>query len=765
MAPRTLRATLALVALLSLSVLLPPLAHAAPRCFPGVAGVADCIDGRLRSFWEGQGGLPVFGYPLGPQHDEGGLQVQQFERARLELHPENAAPYDVLLGRLGADRLAAQGRDPAAFPRANAQPGCRFFPETGQNVCAPFLTAWRRYGLELGDAGVSERESLALFGLPLSSPQSETLSDGRQYTVQWFERARFEDHGAAGVLLGLLGREAQGNSAAPTPAPAQPPASNTQRGGFIKAEGDKLTRLGQSVQIKGVNYYPQGKPWAEMWEDWKGEQIGRELAAARADLGVNVVRVLVPFSEGSWKAGRDGVNALMLGRLREMVQMAGDLDTRLIVSLFDFEEFFPAPGSRDEADQRAWLTQLVGNFKGDDRIMAWDIHNEPDNYKRWKEPGGPEEILTWTGRMADLLHQLAPNHLVTVGVGHYETLWRPAPDGRTMLDYSDVVSFHTYNAADTERQIYEIRARSPKPILLEEFGWPTGPRCSQAGYDEATQAETYRQQLQVATGRVAGVVAWTLRDFDAGPTARFDTREEHYGLYRADGSLKPAAGFFKVYDASPLPPATHTSLPITQTGPNPIDGPLAPKRYASELATAYLKSYFRRAFELFGAQGSFGVPLSDAYVRPEDGRVVQYFSAGLLAYYPEAPAQIPDFALYNEFDQVSFLVKPEPLGTRLAAGRGDGPFARVNDPGGDARYFPQTGHTLRDDFRSFYNAVRGTWRLGLPISEQFTEQVDGRDTTVQYFERGRLEHDPGGAVRVGALGLQAWQGQCRAVGQ
>jgi hypothetical protein len=763
MARRTTRAALALIAFLSLSAaLLPTVARAAPRCFAGVEGINDCIDGRIRSFWEAQGGLPVFGYPLGPQRNEGGYEAQQFERARLELHPENPPPYDVLLGRLGADRLASQGRDAASFPRSPAQPGCRFFPETGQNVCAPFLAAWRRYGLELGDRGVSERESLALFGLPLSPAQTETLSDGRSYTVQWFERARFEDHGATGVLLGLLGRELQGNNPAPQPPANQSPISNAQPGGFIEAEGDKLTRLGQSVQIKGVNYYPQGKPWAEMWEDWKGQQIQRELAAARADLGINAVRVLVPYNEGSWKAGRDGVNALMLSRLREMVQIAGDLDMRLIIALFDFENYFPLPGSRDEADQRAWLTQLVGNFQGDDRIMAWDIHNEPDHYKRWKEPGGPEEILTWTGRMADLLHQIAPNHLVTVGVGNYETLWRPAPDGRTILDYSDVVSFHTYNAPDTERQIYEIRARTGKPILLEEFGWPTGPRCSQAGYDEATQAETYRVQLQVATGRVAGVVAWTLRDYDAGPTARFDTREEHYGLYRADGSLKPAAAFFRAYDASPLPAATRTSHAITETGLNRIDGPLAPRRYTSELGAAYVKSYFRRAFELFGGQGSFGVPLSEAYVRPEDGRVIQYFSAGLLAYYPEAPKDRPDWALYTEEDQVRMLIKPEPLGSRLTAGRGDGPFARVGDPGESvARYFPQTGHTLRGDFRSFYNALRGDWRLGLPISEEFAEN----GVTVQYFERGSLERGPSGTVRLGALGVQAWQGQCRTVGQ
>jgi hypothetical protein len=36
-------------------------------------------------------------------------------------------------------------------------------------------------------------ESLALFGLPLSDPMQETLGDGKTYTVQYFERARFEN--------------------------------------------------------------------------------------------------------------------------------------------------------------------------------------------------------------------------------------------------------------------------------------------------------------------------------------------------------------------------------------------------------------------------------------------------------------------------------------------------------------------------------------------------------------------------------------------
>ncbi len=201
-------------------------AQTAERCFPETG---FCISGRVREFWEQNGGLTVFGFPKGPQQEtiiEGKpFQAQQFERNRLELHPENARPYDVLLGRLGADRLAQQGRDPFTFPKSTQQDGCRYFPETQHNVCGDVLQAWRANGLEFdGRTGKSEAENLALFGLPLSDLQTEEI-EGKPYQVQWFERARFELHPENQppyhVLLGLLGNETAAN--APPPAPPTPP--------------------------------------------------------------------------------------------------------------------------------------------------------------------------------------------------------------------------------------------------------------------------------------------------------------------------------------------------------------------------------------------------------------------------------------------------------------------------------------------------------------------------------------------------------------
>lgn len=180
------------------------------------------VGGRLLEFWDGNGGLPIFGLPTAPQRTEttpdGAFEAQWFERERLELNRTNAAPYDVLLGRLGAELLHKAGRDWRSETDGETMAApCRAFDATGRQVCGPFLEYWTRYGLEFGDPGTSERESLALFGFPLTPPRMEANSSGDTVLTQWFERARFEYHPnnpqPYKVLLGRLGAELNGEPA------------------------------------------------------------------------------------------------------------------------------------------------------------------------------------------------------------------------------------------------------------------------------------------------------------------------------------------------------------------------------------------------------------------------------------------------------------------------------------------------------------------------------------------------------------------------
>jgi hypothetical protein len=733
------------ITLIALLIFGAPPALAAPRCFPEAAPViADCVDGPLASYWEQNGGLPVFGYPIGAQSQafiEGrSLQVQAFERNRLELHPDNPAPYDVLLGRLGVELLARQGHDWKTFPKADTN-APHYFAETGHAIAPEFWGYWSGRGLEFdGQPGASVDESVALFGMPISEARFEANpTDGKTYLTQWFERARFELHPeSAGtpyeVQLGLLQRELASRAAASS----APPPTAIKPGGFIKVSGSQLTLAGQPIVLKGVNYYPQWRPWSQMWTAWDGPQVERELRQARDELGINTVRVLLPYNWTGKREGAGQVTPTIVGRLREMSQIAGSLDMRLLVTLYDFSQDFPAEGSEVDDEQVAYLRALLPQFANDERILGWDLHNEPDHYGAWSN--NHQKVLAWLGRRADEVHKLAPKQLVTVGMGLHPNLLIPGPDGRRVIDYSDFVSTHAYDAATIGRQLDELRAQTDRPLVIEEFGWPTGPACVE-NYTEAAQDHLFHEMISAAQARGAGVYAWNLRDYDASPTKRWDSREEYFGLYRADGSLKPAAQALRAMPATPLPNAMPRNLVLTTTNPSFPDDATSPMVVPGSSYT--VKGIFRQAWRALGGRESFGLPLTEAFTRPSDNRVVQYFEGAVLERNPDVDSK-PGL---SEEDQIKRLVKPQDIGAASTAGR----------------ELPATDGSIKGVFFDFYERINGGWRLGAPISAEFVEDIGGVPTRVQYFERGRLELNPAtNAVAVGALGRATWDAVCAA---
>ena len=129
------------------------------------------------------GGASQFGYPISNDYadPQTGLLVQYFQKARMEYHPENQPPYDILLGLLGEELAAATGKKQSPIPVNEiplaSDPTCYYFPETGQKLCNSFLNYYRAQG------GVD------MYGYPVSG----YLNEGG-LIVQYFQRARFEWH-------------------------------------------------------------------------------------------------------------------------------------------------------------------------------------------------------------------------------------------------------------------------------------------------------------------------------------------------------------------------------------------------------------------------------------------------------------------------------------------------------------------------------------------------------------------------------------------
>lgn len=165
------------------------------------------LGGAFRRYWELHGGVQKLGYPISEEVSEpnpldGELRtVQYFERAVLEHHPEFAGTKDeVMLAAVG--RWVTKDRYFQEVAPFESNPERAYFPQTGHSVKEAFLRFWNQHG------------GLAAFGYPISEELPEiSPADGKVYTVQYFERARFEWHPAdAGtpneVQLGLIGKQA-----------------------------------------------------------------------------------------------------------------------------------------------------------------------------------------------------------------------------------------------------------------------------------------------------------------------------------------------------------------------------------------------------------------------------------------------------------------------------------------------------------------------------------------------------------------------------
>jgi sugar lactone lactonase YvrE len=172
------------------------------------------LRGKFLQYWRENGGLPVFGYPITDAQNEVDPETnrpfltQWFERNRFELHPENAGTkYEVLLGLLGKDlkREALNVDTDFRYTGALVDPAQpaeqqRYFPETGHNLRDSFLKYWQENG------------GLERFGYPISELHDAIDPEtGKAFSMQWFERARFEYHPENpppyNILLGLLGNQ------------------------------------------------------------------------------------------------------------------------------------------------------------------------------------------------------------------------------------------------------------------------------------------------------------------------------------------------------------------------------------------------------------------------------------------------------------------------------------------------------------------------------------------------------------------------------
>ena len=115
------------------------------------------------AFWQVNGGLAQFGFPLSEEFTERSdldgktYTMQYFERAVFELHPENEAPFDVLLSQLGTFRYREKYATAGATttPRPSRSPTAGPVAVTGTWAeAAPMLLYRSEHGAAVLDGKI-----------------------------------------------------------------------------------------------------------------------------------------------------------------------------------------------------------------------------------------------------------------------------------------------------------------------------------------------------------------------------------------------------------------------------------------------------------------------------------------------------------------------------------------------------------------------------------------------------------------------------------
>lgn len=219
----------------------------------------------------------------------------------------------------------------------------------------------------------------------------------------------------------------------------------------------------------------------------------KELGMAES-IGMNTMRVFL--QDQLWQQDPEGFKK----RLNTFLSIAAKHHIRPLLVLFDScwetdphlgpqhppipgvhnSGWVQSPGKRELLDRsyepklKAYVEGVVGAFANDDRILGWDVWNEPDNQGGDKAEDVPakmkrvDELLPKAFAWARAMH---PSQPLTSGVwvGNWSDPAKESATTKIQLAESDVISFHNYGwPEEFEARIKELEPLH-RPILCTEY--------------------------------------------------------------------------------------------------------------------------------------------------------------------------------------------------------------------------------------------------------------------------------------------------------
>jgi hypothetical protein len=177
---------------------------------------------------------------------------------------------------------------------------------------------------------------------------------------------------------------------------------------------------------------------------------------------------------------------------------------------------------------RGYVQGVVGRFRADPRVVAWDVFNEPDNtnrpaYVAYEPQDKAARSFILLRKAFVWARQMNPSQPLTAApwMGDWVDPSKLSPLTAYMLDSSDVITFHSYDDSVTVNRLVTALERYGRPIICSEY--MARPRGS-----------TFRNIMPLLARRHVGAYNW---GFVAGKTQTIYPWDSWYKEYTADPSV------------------------------------------------------------------------------------------------------------------------------------------------------------------------------------------------------------------------------------
>lgn len=111
-----------------------------------------------------------------------------------------------------------------------------------------------------------------------------------------------------------------------------------------------------------------------------------------------------------------------------------------------------------------WVREIVEKYKNDERILMWDVFNEPGNSNR------KNMSLPHLKKFFEIIREINPIQPLTAGIFTHDGKVDELPEiQRYALDNSDIVSFHNYGSYETNVCLLKRLKKLGRPIVNTEW--------------------------------------------------------------------------------------------------------------------------------------------------------------------------------------------------------------------------------------------------------------------------------------------------------